>query len=206
MMRAGFAAAVLFALGSLSPAHASSIEKLKEFIQHTATGKAQFRQELLNKNGRSLQKSNGIMEFSRPGKFRWSYEKPYAQLIVGDGEKLWVYDPELNQVTVKKLDQALGESPAALLAGSNAIENNFRLKDDGTQDGMEWLLASPKTQDSSFANVRMGFNQSGLQIMELRDHFGQTTVLHFSDLERNPRLDPDLFKFTPPKGADIVGE
>ncbi|HXZ96382.1 MAG TPA: outer membrane lipoprotein chaperone LolA [Burkholderiales bacterium] len=204
-MKSGFAAAII-ALGSFSPAHASSIDSLKEFIQHSATGKAQFNQELFDKNGHSVQKSSGTMEFSRPGKFRWSYEKPYAQLIVGDGEKLWVYDPELNQVTVKKLDQALGESPAALLAGSNEIEKDFRLKDDGTRNGLEWLQALPKTQESSFESIRMGFNKSGLQVMELRDRFGQTTVLHFSDLERNPRLNPELFKFTPPKGADIVGE
>jgi outer membrane lipoprotein carrier protein len=206
MMKAGFVAAFLFALGGLSPAHASSIDRLKEFIQHSATGKAQFNQELLDKNGRSVQKSSGTMQFSRPGKFRWSYEKPYAQLIVGDGEKLWVYDPELNQVTVKKLDQALGESPAALLAGSNEIEKNFQLKDDGTRDGLDWLQALPKAQESSFESVRMGFDQSGLQVMELRDRFGQTTVLHFSELKRNPRLNPKLFEFTPPKGADIVGE
>ena len=205
MMRAGFTA-LLFALGGLSPAHASSIDRLKEFIQHTDTGTARFNQELLDKSGRSVQKSSGSMQFSRPGKFRWSYEKPYAQLIVGDGEKLWVYDPELNQVTVKKLDQALGESPAALLAGSNEIEKNFRLKDDGSEDGLEWLQALPKTQESSFESIRMGFNQSGLQVMELRDRFGQTTVLHFSDLVRNPGLNPELFKFIPPKGADVVGE
>ena len=206
MMRSGFAAVLLLALGGSFPAHASGIDKLKEFIEHSVTGKAQFNQELLDKNGRSVQKSSGTMQFFRPGKFRWTYEKPYAQLIVGDGEKLWVYDPELNQVTVKKLDQALGASPAALLAGSNEIEKSFRLKDDGARDGLEWLQALPKTQDSAFESVRMGFNQSGLEVMELRDHFGQTTVLHFLDLERNPRLNPELFKFTPPKGADIVGE
>jgi len=205
-MKAGIAAAVIFALADLSPAQASSIDSLKEFIRHSTTAKAQFDQELLDKNGRSVQKSSGTMEFSRPGKFRWSYEKPYAQLIVGDGEKLWVYDPELNQVTVKKLDQALGESPAALLAGSNEIEKDFRLKDDGARDGLEWLQALPKTQESSFESIRMGFKKSDLQVMELRDRFGQTTVLHFSDLVRNPRLNPELFKFTPPKGADIIGE
>ncbi|HUL41324.1 MAG TPA: outer membrane lipoprotein chaperone LolA [Burkholderiales bacterium] len=206
MKKAGIAAALLFALGGLSPADASSIDRLKEFIRHTTTGKAQFNQELLDKNGRSVQKSNGTMEFSRPGKFRWSYQKPYAQLIVGDGEKLWVYDPELNQVTVKKLDQALGQSPAALLAGSNEIEKEFNLKDDGTQNGLEWLQALPKTEDASFESIRMGFDKSGLQVMELRDRFGQTTILHFSELELNPRLSPKLFEFTPPKGADIVGE
>ncbi|HWN30661.1 MAG TPA: outer membrane lipoprotein chaperone LolA [Burkholderiales bacterium] len=206
MMRSGRAAVLLLALGGSFPAHASGIDKLKAFIQHSSSGTAQFNQELLDKNGRSVQKSSGIMQFSRPGKFRWSYEKPYAQLIVGDGEKLWVYDPELNQVTVKKLDQALGASPAALLAGSNEIEQDFRLADDGARDGLEWLQALPKTRDSAFASVRMGFNQSGLEVMELRDQFGQTTVLHFLDLERNPRLNPELFKFTPPKGADIVGE
>ncbi len=197
---------MLFALCGFVPAHASSIDQLKSFIQQSSSARAQFSQQLLDKNGRSVQQASGVMQFSRPGKFRWSYEKPYAQLIVGDGEKLWVYDPELKQVTVKKLDQALGSSPAALLAGSNGIENEFTLKDDGNRGGLEWLEALPKAKDSAFERVRMGFGHAGLEIMELRDPFGQTTVLRFSSLERNPRLDPGLFRFTPPQDADVLGD
>ena len=205
-MKAGRFLFLLLALGGPAPAHASSLDKMKNFIQQSSSARAQFSQQLLDKNGRSVQQSSGVMEFSRPGKFRWAYEKPYAQLIVGDGEKLWVYDPELNQVTVKKLEQGLGSSPAALLAGSNEIENGYALKDAGTRDGLDWLEALPKNKDGAFERVRMGFGRLDLEVMELRDSFGQTTVLRFSGLERNPKLSPDLFKFTPPKDADVLGD
>ena len=147
------------------------------------------------------------MQFVRPGKFRWVYQKPSEQLIVGDGEKFWLHDVELNQVTVKKIDAALGSSPAALLSGNNEIERGFKLKDSGTKDNLEWLQATPRTQDTSFEKVLMAFNaQSELVVMELQDVFGHTTVLRFSKLQRNPQLSPQLFKFAPPKGADVLGE
>ncbi|MEO6422836.1 MAG: outer membrane lipoprotein carrier protein LolA, partial [Candidatus Nitrotoga sp.] len=147
------------------------------------------------------------MQFVRPGKFRWVYQKPFEQLIVGDGEKFWLHDVELNQVTMKKIDAALGSSPAALLSGSNEIERGFELKDNGTKDGLEWLEATPRAQDTSFQKILMGFDaQSELIIMELQDAFGHTTVLRFSKMERNPKLSPQLFKFVPPKGTDVLGE
>ena len=147
------------------------------------------------------------MQFVRPGKFRWVYQKPYEQLIVGDGEKFWLHDVELNQVTVKKLDAALGSSPAALLSGNNEIERSFVLKDTGERDGLEWLQALPKAKDTSFEKILMAFNaQSDLVVMELYDAFGQKTVLRFSNMQRNPQLATQLFKFVPPKGADVLGE
>lgn len=205
-MKSGHFFFLLLALSGPALAHASSLDKMKNFIQQSSSARAQFSQQLLDKNGRSVQQSSGVMEFSRPGKFRWAYEKPYAQLIVGDGEKLWVYDPELNQVTVKKLEQGLGSSPAALLAGSNEIENGYALKDVGSRDGLDWLEALPKNKDGAFERVLMGFGRQDLEVMELRDSFGQTTVLRFSGLESNPKLSPDLFKFTPPKDADVLGD
>jgi chaperone LolA len=185
---------------------AGAIEKLNSFVQQTRTAKAHFSQQLLDKSGKKVQDASGIMEFSRPGKFRWAYAKPYEQLIVGDGVKLWLFDTDLNQVTVRKLDQALGSSPAALLAGSNEIEKLFSLKDAASKDGMEWLEATPKDKESTFEMVRMGFGQAGLQAMELRDNFGQTTLIRFTNLERNPKLSPQVFQFTPPKGADVIGD
>src|SRR3970040_1833428 len=112
------------------------------------------------------------MKCSRPGKFRWEYENPYEQTIVGDGSRLWIYDKDLNQVTVRKLDQALGASPAALLAGSNEIEQSYTLANLGRQEGLEWLEAVPKTRDTAFERIRLGFSGSTLQAMELRDQFG----------------------------------
>ena len=188
-------------------AYAGATDKLKNFIASTHSAQANFTQEVRDKSGKRIQSASGTMQFVRPGKFRWVYQKPSEQLIVGDGEKFWLHDVELNQVTVKKIDAALGSSPAALLSGNNEIERGFKLKDSGTKDNLEWLQATPRTQDTSFEKVLMAFNaQSELVVMELQDVFGHTTVLRFSKLQRNPQLPPQLFKFVPPKGADVLGE
>lgn len=188
-------------------AYAGATDKLKNFIASTHSAQANFTQEVRDKSGKRIQSASGTMQFVRPGKFRWVYQKPSEQLIVGDGEKFWLHDVELNQVTVKKIDAALGSSPAALLSGSNEIERGFKLKDSGTKDNLEWLQATPRAQDTSFEKVLMAFNaQSELVVMELQDVFGHTTVLRFSKLQRNPQLSPQLFKFAPPKGADVLGE
>ena len=199
------------------PAHAGAIEKLKTFIAATHSAQANFTQEVLDQNGKRIQSVSGTMQFQRPGKFRWSYQKPYEQLIVGDGAKFWLYDVDLNQVTVRKLDAALGSSPAALLSGSNEIERGFTLTESGSKDNLEWLQATSKgqgskdpeskDQDSSFNKVLMAFNaQSELVVMELNDMFGHKTVLRFSAMQRNPKLAEKQFHFTPPKGADILSE
>ena len=188
-------------------AYAGATDKLKNFIASTRSAQADFTQDVRDKNGQRIQLASGTMQFVRPGKFRWVYQKPYEQLILGDGEKFWLYDKELNQVTVKKIDAALGSSPAALLSGNNEIERGFQLKDNGTRDGLEWLEAVPRNQDTSFEKIHMAFNaQSDLVVMELQDSFGHTTVLRFAKLQRNPQLAPQLFKFVPPKGADVLGE
>ena len=190
-----------------SMAQSAAIDSLKTFIHGTRTVRATFSQTLLDKNMRVMQKASGTMQFERPGRFRWTYEIPYEQLIVGDGAKVWFYDRDLSQVTVRKLDLAIGSSPAALLAGSSAIESNFDLGEIGLQGGLEWLEARPKTKEGTFELVRLGFTPEGtLTAMELRDNFGQTTVLIFSGLEKNPRLAPGLFKFTPPASADVISD
>lgn len=198
------AAAAFLALPSL--AAAASLERFSQFITATHTAQGKFEQRIFDSNRRLLQESSGVLAFSRPGKFRWTYFKPYAQVIVGDGRKVWIYDEDLKQVTVKKLDQALGSTPAALLAGNNEVMRAFRLTDKGVKDGVEWLEAVPRDKEGSFERIRMGFGESGLRQMELVDSFGQTTVLRFDSLERNPKLDPALFRFTPPKGADVIGD
>jgi len=188
-------------------AEASGLEQLHTFLSGTKSGKAEFSQMVTARSGaKAPQMSSGSFLFSRPGKFRWAYDKPYTQLIVSDGEKLWSYDKDLNQVTVKKLGQALGGSPAALLAGDNALEKNFTLKDAGDANGMEWVEATPKAADSSFAQVRIGLKDSLPKLMEISDNFGQTTHLIFDRFTRNPALEASTFRFTPPKGADVVGE
>jgi chaperone LolA len=195
-------------LFALSPAaHAAATDKLKSFMASTHSAQANFTQEVLEKSGKRIQASSGTMQFERPGKFRWEYRKPYEQLIVGDGKKFWMYDVDLNQVTVKKLDAALGSSPAALLSGNNEIESGFTLKDIAERDGLEWLQATPKSAESTFEKILMAFNaKSELVVMELHDSFGNHTVLRFTELKSNPALSPQRFHFTPPKGADVLGE
>jgi len=193
----------LLACGS---AGAASIETLKSFLQQTSSGRARFAQIVVDKNMKQLQQMTGIMEFARPGKFRWEYDKPYEQTIVGDGSKLWIYDKDLNQVTVRRLDQALGSSPAALLSGSNEIEKSYDLTSLGNQEGLDWIEAVPKAKENAFERVRLGFGAQGLAAMELHDQFGQTTVIKFTTLERNPEFSPGTFRFVPPKGADIISE
>ncbi|HTN93293.1 MAG TPA: outer membrane lipoprotein chaperone LolA [Gallionella sp.] len=205
MMRYIFAVLMLSVLPYT--AHAGAIEKLKSFIAATHSAQADFTQDVLDQNGKRIQGASGIMQFQRPGKFRWTYQKPYEQLIVGDGSKFWLYDVDLNQVTVRKLDAALGSSPAALLSGSNEIERGFELAENGDRDGLEWLQATPKGKDSSFEKILMAFNpQSELVTMELNDLFGHKTVLRFTHLKRNPKIPEQQFRFTPPKGADVLSE
>ncbi len=195
-----------FLMLPLSAVSSASLERFSEFINQTLTARGEFEQKIFDHNRKLLQESRGVLAFSRPGKFRWTYVKPYAQLIVGDGSKIWIYDEDLKQVTVKKLDQALGSTPAALLAGNNQAMRAFNLSDQGTKGGLEWLEALPRDKEGSFERIRMGFGASGLEIMELLDSFGQTTVLRFVSLQRNPKLDPGLFRFSPPKGADVIGD
>jgi len=191
---------------SVKCATAGSLDALKSFVAATSSAQGEFQQKVYDRNRKLVQESSGKLAFSRPGRFRWTYLQPYAQLIVGDGAKVWVYDEDLKQVTVRRLDRALGSTPAALLAGSNEIDQAFKLSDQGEKDGLEWVEAVPRAGDSSFEKIRMGFGFSGLEIMELADSFGQTTVLKFTSFSRNPRLDAGLFRFVPPKGTDVIGD
>jgi outer membrane lipoprotein carrier protein len=185
-------------------AGAAGLDTLKTYLRETQSAKADFTQVVYDRNMRKLQETSGTMYFARPGRIRWAYEKPYEQLIVGDGAKLWVYDKDLNQVTVKAIGQAIGGSPAALLAGSNDIEKDFRITAGSMENGLDWLEAEPRGAESTFQKVRMGFGKAGLEAMELVDGFGQRTVVRFERIERNPKLSPQLFEFTPPKGADVI--
>ena len=197
---------LIFLLWLSGMAAASSLDTLKAFLDQTTSARARFAQMVLDKNMKQLQQATGTMQFSRPGRFRWEYDKPYEQTIVGDGAKLWIYDKDLNQVTVRKLDRALGSSPAALLAGRNEIESNYTLTSIGNQEGLDWLEAVPKDKDTAFERIRLGFSKKGLEAMELHDQFGQVTVIKFADVERNLKLSPEIFKFAPPKGADVITE
>lgn len=195
---------ILFFLATA--AGAASIDRYREFLNGTQSARASFDQKVFGRDGKLVQESKGSFVFQRPGKFRWVYDKPADQVIVGDGKRVWIYDRQLNQVTVRKLEAALGSTPAALLAGGTGIEKAFALSDDGEKDGLEWVLAKPRQQEAGFESVRMGFKGNELEAMELKDQFGQTTMLRFSKLQRNPKVDPASFRFDPPKGADVLGD
>ena len=187
-------------------ASATAQERFQTFVRATQSARADFEQKVYDRNKKLVQESKGSFAFQRPGRFRWAFSKPYAQLIVGDGEKVWVHDEDLNQVTVRKLTHAVGATPAALISGSADVEQSFVFSEAGDKDGLQWLDAKPKATDAGFERIRMGFSATGLEAMELVDQFGQTTMLKFANLQRNPKLDPGTFRFTPPKGADLLGQ
>ncbi len=184
---------------------AAGIDQLKAFWADTHAAQGTFAQSVVAKSGRKPQNSSGSFVLARPGKLRWAYEKPYQLLLVADGEKLWTYDADLNQVTVSKTGKALGATPAALLTGEE-LDRHFTLSEAGVADGLEIVDAEPKGADSSFARVRIGMANNLPRLMEVRDNFGQTTTLLFTRFQPNPTLAKDAFRFVPPKGADVVGE
>ena len=200
-----FLTALVVASSSVA-VHAGALDELNAFVSQTKSARANFSQTVIGRNGKVTQKASGTFAFQRPGKFRFIYEKPYAQTIVGDGQKLWTWDKDLNQVTIKPMTDALGATPAALLTGDGSLERNFTLKDIGESDGLQWVEATPKQQEAGFEKVRIGFKSGQPLAMQVRDNFAQTTLLQFSSFERNVKFDAADFHFTPPKGADVVGE
>ncbi len=187
-------------------AEAAALERFKSFLNDAKTARGTFEQKVYDRSGKLAQESKGGFVFLRPGRFRWTYDKPVDQIIVGDGERVWIHDRGLNQVTVRKLTRALGSTPAALLAGSSDLDKAFALADAGEKDGVEWMEAKPRDKEAGFEKIRMGFSDKGLQVMELTDNFGQTTVLRFTRLERNAKVDASEFRFEPPKGTDVLGD
>jgi outer membrane lipoprotein carrier protein len=195
-------------LAASSLAHASALEQFKSFVATTKSARGEFTQQQVRTAAKSKVPpvSTGTFIFARPGKFIWQYQKPYEQLLQADGDQLYIYDKDLNQVTVKKLGNALGSSPAAILFGSNDLEKNFTLSEGGTRDGLEWLSATPKSKDTTFEQIGIGLKDGIPQAMELKDSFGQTSVLHFKNFQRNPALAANQFKFEVPKGADVFNQ
>ena len=195
----------LFLLSLVVPSWAASLERFQAYLKSTQSASANFTQKVLDKNGKLVQESHGSFVLQRPGKFRWTYAKPNPQVIVGDGQRVWIHDPDLNQVTVRKLARAIGSTPAALLSGSAEIDKAFELTDAGAKDGLEWVEAKPRDKDTGFERIRLGLSAEGVEAMELVDNFGQTTQLRFTNIIPKPRVDANTFRFTPPKGADVLG-
>jgi outer membrane lipoprotein carrier protein len=202
-----FAAALLLALAAATPAQAAgAVQALREFLAQTKTARGEFSQQVSRGAAPAAPPASGSFYFERPGKFRWAYARPYEQLLVADGERLYLYDRDLNQVTVRKVAAALPASPASILFGGSDFERDFAVSDAGTRDGVAWLVAVPRQKDTQFERIEIGFRDGVPAAMVLADSFGQVSRLAFSRFERNAKLDAQLFRFVPPAGADVLEE
>ena len=184
-------------------AGADPIDTLRDFVRDVKSGQAGFTQTVTSADGARKKVSSGSFEFARPNRFRFAYTKPFEQLIVGDGQKVWIYDTDLNQASSRKLASALGSTPAALLAGG-ALEVEFDLANQPAKDGLDWVLATPKNRDGAFQAMRVGFRGKELAAVEITDSFGQRSLLRFSGFVANPSFAADRFHYTPPPGADVI--
>ncbi len=201
---AGVSVMLTLALSTSLPVLANGLDDFLAFNSTTKTATARFDQQVFDRAGKVVDRASGSFAFARPGKFRWTYEKPHTQVLVGDGSKLWIHDPDLNQVTVKRIDNAISSTPAALLAGKDDITALFTLRDAGPADGLNWVEATPKAPDTGFDRVRLGLKGKTLAAMELQDQLGGRTMLRFSDLKANASVPSDTFRFNPPQGADVI--
>jgi outer membrane lipoprotein carrier protein len=201
---------VLFLTGVLTAqiaaAAPSGVDSLRQFFSGVNTFNANFNQVVLDEALNTVQESAGTLWIDRPGKFRWDYDTPFKQEIVADGQKIWVYDKALEQVTVRPLTGGLGYTPAMLLAGRGRLEDNFTIKPIGTQGNLEWAQLVPKNKDGGFDVIRVGFEEGKLRMLEMVDGFGNTTRVTLKAAKENVKIEPGKFQFTPPKGVDVVGE
>lgn len=197
---------LILSLIGAAPVLAASPTSVQRYFQSLQSLRAEFIQQVYDDRSRLMQASSGQMLMQKPGKFRWNYRTPSEQIIVADGEHLWSYDVDLAQVTVRKLDKALGSTPLALLSGAAPIDEAFTVGAARTQNGLDWYDLTPKQPQPEFRMLRVAFKGDTLVSLELEDGLGQRTRLDFQKLERNPSLDPALLKFTPPPGVDVVGD
>ncbi len=190
------------AAAAAGPAHASAVDDLHAFVKTVRTGRTAFTQTVTSPQGKKKQ-SDGTFEFSRPNRFRFVYAKPYAQTLVGDGDRVWIYDPDLNQVSSRKIGDALGATPAALLVSAD-VERGFAFAAQPDRGGLQWVQATPKQSEGTVRWIKLGFKDHVLAALEIADSFGQDSMLVFQGFQPNAALPADTFVFTPPKGADVV--
>lgn len=186
-------------------ARADAVDALRGFATEVKSGRADFTQTVTSPDGARKKVSSGSFEFSRPNRFRFAYTKPFEQLIVSDGQKVWLHDVDLNQVSVRPLDQALGATPASLLAGGT-LERDFALSPLPSRDGLDWVLATPRAKEGSVALVRVGFRGKELAALEIVDAFGQRSLLQFSAVQQGTPVPASQFHFVPPAGVDVIAQ
>lgn len=181
-------------------------QRVERFLGSLQGLQAQFKQTLTDSKGQVTDQSSGTLAIRRPNRFRWDYREPHEQLIVADGKRIWLYDSDLEQVTVRRLDESLSATPAMLLSGEGNLADNFVVTKTSQDAAAQWVMMEPKRNDTDFKWVRLGFAAETLKFMQLADKLGQITTLEFSKLEKNPPLDPSRFIFTIPPGADVIGD
>ena len=182
------------------------VSLLKVFLSKTKTMHANFQQKLLDHKGVLLQQSAGVFDLKRPGRFSWDYVIPYPQKIISNGKKIWIYDEELEQVTIKKYSQILAGSPVILLDQQKDITEDFEVSDKGFDDNQHWVVLLPKSVDKEFKKIEIGMVKAGLQTMRLYDGFDQITIIEFDSLTTNIKLEDKMFYFKPPNGTDVIGD
>ena len=192
-------------LSGVGAAGAADPHVLDQFLASTETLRAQFRQELRDSGGQVLEVSAGTVLIKRPNRFQWSYKEPFEQLVLADGERLWVYDKDLAQASVAPIDTALTATPAMLLSGEGLASDEFNLQASFSRDGLDWVLLKPKAAAADFRTLALAFAGDTLRFMELQDNLEQVTFIEFSDIERNVDLGDGLFRFEPPPGVDVIG-
>ena len=204
---APFALALVLATQAVAAAAGDSLARVEEYLQSLRTLSAGFVQVVRDRDGQIVDRASGRLSLSRPNRFRWDYRDPYVQTIVADGSKLWLYDSDLEQVTVRSLEAGLGSTPAMLLSGAGRLGDSFTSGPVERDGEWTWCRLQPKSPESDFEQVSLAFDARGeLVAMELRDKLGQSTQIEFDGLHRNPALDDGLFRFVPPKGADVIGQ
>src|SRR5262245_25948078 len=197
---------LLTALSAQAATPADGSATLERYLDGLASFEAGFSQEIADARGKVTERASGRLYLQKPGRFRWEYRQPNEQLIVSDGRNIWLYDKDLEQVTVKTVDESLSSTPALLLAGKAGVADSFTVTDAGVRDGVHWLELAPKRSDTDFVRLTLGFAGDTLRSMELEDKLGQHTRIAFDAAKRNPRLSAGLFAFQPPAGADVIGK
>lgn len=203
MKRLLLSTAAVLAMACAAPARADAADQLRDFARLVQSGKASFTQTVTSADGARKKVSSGSFEFLRPNRFRFAYTKPFEQLIVADGQKVWIFDADLNQASSRKIGDALGATPAALLAGG-ALDQDFTIAAQPDHDGLAWAEARPKAAESTFKSMRVGFKGRELAAIEVVDNFGQRSLLQFGAFTGNHAPPAETFRFVPPKGADVI--
>jgi hypothetical protein len=197
--RLAAAAVLAMAIGSVQ---AGGIEALQKFNADTDGISGSFSQSVQSRN--KTRSAQGRFSILRPGLFKWEYTSPYKQTIVGDGSHIWLYDIDLAQITKTAQNQAIGDSPAAILSNKDALSASYSLKEDGSAGGIDYVLATPKRSNAGYQYIRLGFKGDDLAEMHLKDSFGNQTTIKFNNLNTRPNLSRSQFRFTPPQGVDVL--